>query len=279
MKEVFFFILAGGWILFASVQDLKRREVANWVSFSLIVFSLGFRFFYSLFSEEWNFFVYGIFGLLVFFIIGNVFYYAKVFAGGDAKLMISLGAVLPLTTDIMANVKLGVLFLFLFFFVGAFYGLIFSIFLSVKNFKIFKKEFSQRLKKERKGLLKFFAAALVFGILGIFEAFFFVFSGLIIIFPFFFVFAKSVEESSMIKEVKTANLTEGDWLYKPLKLGKKTIMPSWGGLTKDEILKIRKKYKTIKIKEGIAFVPVFFISFVMLFIIFKFLEGWWIRFL
>ena len=32
-------------MIFAVVQDLKKREIANWVNFSLIIFALGFRFF------------------------------------------------------------------------------------------------------------------------------------------------------------------------------------------------------------------------------------------
>ena len=82
------------WIIFASVTDLKKREVPNWLSFSLIIFALGFRLFYGIF-ESWNFFLQGIIGLGIFFVLGNLFYYLKLFAGGDAKLMIALGSVLP----------------------------------------------------------------------------------------------------------------------------------------------------------------------------------------
>jgi Flp pilus assembly protein protease CpaA len=37
------------WIFFAMMQDLRYREVADWLNFSLVLFALGFRFFYSLF--------------------------------------------------------------------------------------------------------------------------------------------------------------------------------------------------------------------------------------
>lgn len=48
-ETVFLFVLALAWIVFATVQDIRTREIANWLSFSLIIFALGFRFFYSLF--------------------------------------------------------------------------------------------------------------------------------------------------------------------------------------------------------------------------------------
>ncbi|MBI2056754.1 hypothetical protein HYT91_00690 [Candidatus Pacearchaeota archaeon] len=47
---IFLVALALVWMIFAVVQDLKKREIANWVNFSLIIFALGFRFFYSLFN-------------------------------------------------------------------------------------------------------------------------------------------------------------------------------------------------------------------------------------
>ena len=72
MEElIFLLILALIWIIFASIQDLKKREVANWISFSLIIFALGFRFFYSFYSEDFNFFYQGLIGLGIFFIIGK----------------------------------------------------------------------------------------------------------------------------------------------------------------------------------------------------------------
>jgi len=65
MYEIaFLWILALIWIVFATVQDLKMREIANWLNFSLIIFALGFRFFYSLFSSGgFGFFYQGLLGL------------------------------------------------------------------------------------------------------------------------------------------------------------------------------------------------------------------------
>ncbi len=48
---LFLSVLAFVWISFAVIFDLKKREIPNWLNFSLIIFAIGFRFFYSLFLE------------------------------------------------------------------------------------------------------------------------------------------------------------------------------------------------------------------------------------
>ena len=78
--------------------------------------------------------------------------------------------------------------------------------------------------------------------------------------------AKSVEESFMIKNINARNLREGDWLYHDLKIGKKVIKASFEGLSKKDIELIQKHYKNKKkivVKEGIPFVPVFLIIFIL----------------
>ena len=152
MLEVIFLLSLGLIaIIFATVEDLKKSEISNWINFSLIIFALGFRFFYSLFSlNDFNFFYQGLIGLGIFFVLGNFLYYGHVFAGGDAKLMIALGAILPLSLDFSHNLNIFFLFLLLFLFSGALYGIIMSTYLCIKNLKDFKKEFNIRFKENKR---------------------------------------------------------------------------------------------------------------------------------
>ena len=268
MYEVIFLLaLAFLWIIFATMQDLRKREIANWLNFSLIIFVLGFRFFYSLFSQTnqgFSFFYQGLIGLGIFFLLGNLLYYGRMFAGGDAKLMIALGVVLPLSTSFSVNLKIFLLFLFTFLFIGASYGLIVSIVLSLKNFKKFKKEFLKQLKRNRKIVyfLMFFGLLLI--ILGFLESLLFILGFFIFILPYFYLYAKTVEEACMVKIINTQKLAEGDWLYEDVKIRDKYIKAVWDGLTKAQIKQIRSRYKKIKIKQGIPFTPVFLISFLIL---------------
>lgn len=263
---VFLSVLAIIWIVFATVQDLKKREIANWLNFSLVIFALGFRFFYSLFhSGNFGFFYQGLIGLLIFFILGNLLYYGRLFAGGDAKLMIALGTVLPFSETFSVNLKLFGSFLFIFLFIGAVYSLAVSLAFSLNNFRKFRKEFRKQLRENKNiyNLILFLAIILV--IIGIFNNAVLIYFGIIVfILPYLHLYAKAVDESCMIKKIKTSQLTEGDWLYKDIKIGRKNIKAGWDGLKKEEINALRKKYKTVLIRHGIPFSPVFLISFLIL---------------
>lgn len=81
-KYYFLFGLALVWIIFAVIYDLKKREVPNWLNFSLIAFALAYRAFYSSYASDWMFLVFGLAGFGMFLILGNLFYYSHLFAGG-----------------------------------------------------------------------------------------------------------------------------------------------------------------------------------------------------
>jgi Flp pilus assembly protein protease CpaA len=260
--ELFLILLGLVWIIFAVVQDLKKREIANWLNFSLVIFALVFRFFYSMFNNQgYNFFFQGVMGFVFFLIIGNLLYYGKVFAGGDAKLMIGLGAIMPFSSSFLLNVNSSLMFLLFFLVAGALYGVILAIYLAVKNRKVFIKEFSKEFKKSK----KIFYISVVFGIILILLAFFeilFLYLGILIfIAPYVYYSAKSIDEGCMIKKINTKNLTEGDWLYKNIKVGRRLIEAKWSGLSQEEIAFLRKKKKDVLIREGIPFSPVFLISY------------------
>lgn len=265
-EVIFLFVLALIWIIFATVQDIKKREVANWLNFSLIIFALGFRFFYSLFSDiGFSFFYQGLIGFGIFLILGNLLYYGKMFAGGDAKLMIALGAILPFSTIFNENLRIFALFFVLFLLVGAVYSILASVYLSFANFKKFKKEFSKQFKKNKKLsiLVMFFAIILL--VFGFLNNLFFILGSIIFVLPYFYLYIKSVDESCMVKRIRTSKLAEGDWLYNDIMIGKKRIKAKWDGLSKLEIKLIQKKFNFVTIRNGIPFTPVFLISFVLLF--------------
>jgi len=268
---IFLIVLALVWIFFAVIQDIRSREIANWLNFSLVVFALGFRFFYGLFFDiDFNFFYQGLIGFGIFFVLGNLFYYGRIFAGGDAKLMMALGAVLPFSKSFFINLQIFVLFFILFLISGMIYGLVFSIVLMLKNWEDFKKEFLKQLKKFKKIILGVFVFGLVFMCLGFLESMFFFLGFFVFILPYVFIFARAVDESCMVKKIKPKDLREGDWLYKNVKMGKKLIKAKWDGLSKDNIKLLQRSKKNVLIKQGIAFAPVFLISFVFLIIIFLF---------
>lgn len=273
LGDIFLIILGVIWILFAVIQDLRKREIANWLNFSLTIFALGFRFFYSLFNNSgYGFLIQGIIGFVIFFILGNILYYGKVFAGGDAKLMIGLGAVIPFSESFFANLNLVVLFLALFLIAGAVYGIIFSFFLALKNRKNFAREFLRQFERRKKLIYLSWVFVSIFILLYIifpsFGRIALYLAILLFVLPYLYISAKSIDEACMIKKVKTKNLTEGDWLYESIKISRRLIKAKWEGLNKEEIKFLRKHKKEVLIRQGIPFSPVFLIAYLSLTYIF-----------
>jgi Flp pilus assembly protein protease CpaA len=155
----FLFGLALIWIVFAVVQDLRKREVANWLNFSLVAFGLAYRFVYSSYFSEWMFFVYGMMGFVLFYLIANIFYYSRIFAGGDAKLLMGIGVILPFESFSSLFV-VGGGFIVLLFAAGAVYSLVYSLFLVGKHRSKFLAEFKKNFSRGENLLFAIFIALL-----------------------------------------------------------------------------------------------------------------------
>jgi len=205
----------------------------------------------------------GLIGLGIFFIIGNLFYYTKLFAGGDAKLMIALGPILPISYSFNNNLKIFLIFIFVFLCVGALYGLIFSFIFAVRNFKKFRKEFCKKFLENKRKINLFSFISVLLLIFGFWNELFF-WLGLLSLFSvYLYLYAKSIDDGFMIKKISVKKLREGDWLVDDVKIGKNKIKARWSGLELEEIELLRKNKKFVEIREGIAFAPVFLIGYLI----------------
>jgi len=270
-KYYFLFFIALIWIIFATLQDLKTREVSNWLNFSLISIALAYRGFYSAFIGDYSFLLFGLLGFGLFFILGNVFYYAKVFAGGDAKLLMGLGAVLPFESySDLAIVSLS--FIFILFLVGTAYSLIYTVFLVYQNKNKFKKEFNKTLDScKNLFIISIFFSALLLIFLWQSVMWIFIIAFLFTL-PLLYIYLLALERSCMIKLVDVDKLTEGDWLEQEVRIGGHIIRKNVHGLSLKDIEKLKKAKKKVLIKEGIPFVPAFLISFLVMVFFFLVLE-------
>jgi Flp pilus assembly protein protease CpaA len=271
--NLFLIILGFIWILAAVVQDMRKREVENWINFSLVIFALTYRLFYSILTSNFNFFFQGVLGLVIFLILGNLFYYSRIFAGGDAKLFIALGAVIPFSLIFKENLYVFVAFVIGFLVLGGIYGFCYSLFILSKNKKQFLKLFSKEIKNKKYLFIisVFFSLLLFFLILYYNIIYLFPLSLIFLFFPFMFIYAKSLEECMSVS-VDVKKLTEGDWLYQDVKIRGKVIKANWDGLTKEEIVLLKSYKKNIKIKQGIPFTPAFLFAFI--FIIYLRYSSW-----
>ncbi|MBL7100415.1 MAG: prepilin peptidase [Nanoarchaeota archaeon] len=256
-------------LVFASVHDIKTREVPDWLSYSLIVSGFGIRLVHSLvFSDFWYLF-YGLLGFGVMFAVGLLMYYSKQWGGGDAKLIMGLGVVFASSSFDGQNFLVG--FWINVLIIGALYGLAWSIYLAVKNWGGFVKSFKKVLVKKR----RIRRIALVFSLLVIISLFFVQISYIrfalcvaalfFISYSYLVVFVKAVEDSCMHKWIPVSKLTEGDWVAKPVYVNKKIVCgPKDLGLEKCQINILKKaRIKKVFIKEGIPFVPSFLIAVIV----------------
>ena len=266
---LFWLFLIG--IVVASLQDLKRREVDNWLNLFLLVASFVFVFYVAIFNKDVTIVFRAGFALVIMFAFMNLFYYGRVFAGGDAKLLVAMTVFFVGVTFYGTLINIGIFLLFLML-AGSVYGLVYSFVLYVKDF--------ERVNEKIKELL-FFRGIwyLVFGIcvlmlLGFIDFLFFVVGCFVVLAFLLYVFAKGLEMISMVKVVSGKDLREGDWLVSDVKVGKRVIKADWDGLSLEDIdlLKGRRK---IKIKDGLPFVPAFLIAFVL----YVFLKEWFIELL
>ena len=166
--DMFLAVLGIVWIAAAVIQDLKSREVANWINFSLVIFALAYRSFYWIFSGEQMFFLSGILGLAIFFIVAHLFYYLRLFAGGDAKLLIALGAILPTAGGYYENALIMLFFILVLLAGGGVYSFCYSILLSFISWNKFLKEFKVQVRKNAFYLV---IAAIVSAVLATFSMF------------------------------------------------------------------------------------------------------------
>ena len=129
----------------------------------------------------------------------------------------------------------------------------------------FKKTFSKLFVENKIKVISSCFVGFLFFLFGFFESVFFIIGGMIFILPYFYLYAKSVDNSCMIKKISALKLREGDLLFRDVIVGNKKVKANWEGLSFSDIRKIKKFKKHVFIREGIPFVPVFLISYVILF--------------
>lgn len=255
--ELFLLIVLFLGLIFATIQDIRKREISNWLNAVLFAVGIFYQLIFSLSIDSYVPFFVSILVSAGLFGFGWILYSFKSFGGGDVKL---LGAIGPyLTVFAVPSGISAVLFLFALFVFGFLYSLVWSIVLVVRNPNNFAKCFKDVWKEQWKLttllliffvlliLVKPFEGVLVFSLLGIFL----LISSL---------FLQSAEKKYFTKLVSARELEEGDWLVNSVKVGNKTINLKSEGLTVKDIALIRKYGKKVYIKYGVPFAPAFLLA-------------------
>ena len=260
-------------LLAASISDIKKREVPDWISYSLIFTGFALRFMHSFVYQEWNYFYYGLLGFAITFIIGNLMFRARQWGGGDTKLVMGVGIVFATRPSFLQahDIPFLVMMLVNILFIGAIYGIIYSIVLAIKNWKKFKPVAAKMNKDKRVIVIKI--KAFIFAVSTIMittmtqidtelKLISSLIAFLLVIYPYLTVLIKAVEKSALYKMLPAKDLTPGDWVEQDVyKNGKIIYKQNPLGIEQGDINKlIKAKVAKVLVKEGIPFIPPFFIA-------------------
>ena len=147
-------------LIVATYTDLKERIVPNKLNYGLAIIGLIIFGAYSIYLNNISFFLFSFIGMCWGFFFGWILWKIGIFAGGDVKLFMGLGALNPLTPGLLklAIFDSGPLFmfpitLFIFSLIAFFpYGMIFVLYKLTKNKKLRKAVISDMKQKTIQGI-------------------------------------------------------------------------------------------------------------------------------
>lgn len=257
-------LLAG---LLASYFDLKTREIPDSLTILLIVSGLGIRLLYSAYSGVWGFITDGLFAAVFLAGFGYLMYMTRQWGGGDLLLLAGIGATIgSLPQDVQqllpaqaAPWPFAITLLINVLIVGSLYGVINILWLALRNQKVRSAFLAETGKTVWQPALLAAAAGLFYGIPAVSMSL-----AILVLFWPLYRLAKCTEAEIFVKEVKFGALREEDWLTEDVRVGNTVIArASSPGLSCAELGRIKsfvrkgKLRGTTRIKEGIAFAPVF----------------------
>jgi Flp pilus assembly protein protease CpaA len=266
-------------LIIGSITDLKKREVHDYVSYGLIIISFGVSIIYSIVLWDYHPMLHATLGFIIGLVIAYAMFYLGQWGGGDSKLIMGLGAVIGFNAFPIFGENNYWLFMFLInmLFIGAMYGMIWSVYLAIKHRRIFLKNVNEWLRRKDIKILRILLLASTLIALALiillapeeFKILLISFVAMIFMIFYVWIFIKVIEQSCMIKELPISKLTEGDWIFKDIIINKKVIAgPKDLGISKEQIALLKKfakqkKIKKVLVKEGIPFIPAFLIAFII----------------
>src|SRR3989344_4776236 len=268
MLEILLFTYALIVLILSTITDLKRREVLDTANIALFSISLITIIIYSLITLSFSPLMSSIKTFIPLTILAFALYYLRQWGGGDTKLLIALSIPLafPLKEQLFLNASLN--FLINLIIVGALIGIIYALIIIIKKFKEFIKQLRLNAKEYKLSLSLFIFFGILIFILSyqqqnnLLKAILYSLSTFLLITPILHLIFKSIENISMIKTIKVNKLTPGDWIIDKAIRNKFNI--STLGIEEEQILKLKSSnIKQVKVKEGIPFVPMFLIAYLL----------------
>lgn len=200
-------------------------------------------------------------------------YYTGQWGGGDAKMLMGLGALLGVPLSFFTgqtNTPLLIYFLITVVFAGAAYGMTWMAVLFVTRRKtvlpaLKKKLHEPKMLKTRKlsiaTLLLLAITAIAWT--NIYSLALLSIAAISYLTLYAALAAKTIEQTCFVKDQPVNKLVVGDWVVEAVKHNKKVLVPASNtGLTAEQLEALKNSpIKKVTIKEGIPFVPSFLIAY------------------
>ncbi len=268
------------YFIIASIEDIKKREVYDYINFSLSFFLIIISIFHSIVINSIDPIKYVGFGLLIGFSLGSLLYYIGIWGGGDAKFLIGFSAATyyllnfshksqkyQIIFDILSNKLSTFLDLFMYY-ARSIIVIVDIIFISILiGLIIYYIKDKKRLKN-----LFILLMILIFLFIGLY----FQYSPLILIllgfisFVLIFFADDKIFNSVYFKYTKsTKYLNEGDILDKNILINSKKIISKDGldfGIEKDDLISINsniKKHHDVKIRKVLPYSMLVALNFII----------------
>ncbi len=273
-------------LILGSITDLKTREVPDFLNFTLIAIGLVFGTVVSIISGNIWPILSSLAGLGAGYLLGAAMFYTGQWGGGDAKMLMGLGALQGLglfamiykgTIPLFATTVLTILI------AGAIYGLLYATYLIVKDWTKFKIEFKKANRKKGQITRRTIVIIAVVLIIGFsfavpdktLQSMLIAMAFLLFFGAYSLVIAKTIEKTCMIKMVQVSKLTEGDWIVKNILVkGKRICGPKDLGISEKQIKELQKhNIRKVEVKEGIPFIPGFLLGYIATIILGNWLQN------
>lgn len=268
-------------LIIATITDLDRREVPDWLNYALLITAVLVQIITALVRTDWMYIYLPALGFLLTFGFSALMFYTGQWGGGDAKMLMAMGVAVPTTPILIPFFSLPQsafwflpTFMINIFLMGAVYALLWAIYKTIQNAKRFGQSFVtlyHKLKWWRYGLyvlcLGLFITALL---LPIIERVFLITLALVCFVGFFiYLYGKAVEKACMYQDMKIDDLTEGEWIAKDIiHKGKYVCGPKDLGVSKKQITQLKRfGFKNVPVKIGIPFIPAFLLGYLMTFFV------------
>ena len=237
----------------AGMYDLKTTNIPDKLCIFMIMIGLILNILTGVFTKDFSYFIDSLLFGGLFLVFGLLMYYTGQWGGGDGELLVAIGVLLPKLSIVKTYFPFAISFFINSFFIGAFWSVVFSLYFVYKNQYIARKFFNSF----KKPLTLFITVTPIFLSLAflLFNSLISLILFLVFVLFLFYKFSRIIEEA-FYKKIPVSRLKVDDMLGEDipkLRLYKKQIK----GLTKEQVMKIKKVKKYVVIREGIRYGIVF----------------------